>query len=144
MIFGVSSRVVGGCWFIGLVCVSHVHVSVSVSVYVWSLCSCLRQKQEVGIWLSSKCKPKKGWNTSLNHPTSTFQLSGAYLLPWPPNAPLVRALWSLLDGIWRALKTTWAVLVYVDATMFIRTQSNFKVATTWLVSRCQTWLKHVS
>ena len=32
-------------------------------------------------------------------------------LPRPPNAALLRALWSLLDGIWGVLKGSWGVLV---------------------------------
>ena len=34
------------------------------------------------------------------------------LLPTPPNVPLFRALWSLLDGIWGSLRRSWGVLVY--------------------------------
>ena len=33
------------------------------------------------------------------------------LLPRPPNEPLLRASWSLLDGIWGALEGSWGVLV---------------------------------
>ena len=32
-------------------------------------------------------------------------------LPTPPNVPLLRALWPLLDGIGGRLKSTWGVLV---------------------------------
>ena len=32
------------------------------------------------------------------------------LNPRPPNVPLFRALWSLLDGIWGSLKGSWGVL----------------------------------
>ena len=28
-------------------------------------------------------------------------------IPKPPNVPLFRALWSLLDGIWGLLKGSW-------------------------------------
>ena len=30
----------------------------------------------------------------------------------PPNVPLLRPLWSLLDGIWGVLKSSSGVLVY--------------------------------
>ena len=33
-------------------------------------------------------------------------------LPRPPNVPLFRALWYLLDDIWGVLKGSWGVLVY--------------------------------
>ena len=32
-------------------------------------------------------------------------------LPRPPNVPLLRVFWSLLDGIWGFLKGSWGVLV---------------------------------
>ena len=32
-------------------------------------------------------------------------------IPTPPNVPLLRALWYLLDGIWGLLKGSWGVLV---------------------------------
>ena len=35
----------------------------------------------------------------------------AYSLPRAPNIPLLRALWSLLDGTWGVLKGSWGVLV---------------------------------
>ena len=34
------------------------------------------------------------------------------IVPRPPNVPLLRALWYLLDGIWGLLKGSWGVLVY--------------------------------
>ena len=37
------------------------------------------------------------------------------LYPRPPNVPLSRALWSLLDGSWGVLKGSWGVL---DITYF--------------------------
>ena len=54
--------------------------------------------------------------------TSDIELPGPYSsaperdeqlapVPRPPNASLVRALWSLLDGIWGLLKGSWGVLV---------------------------------
>ena len=33
--------------------------------------------------------------------------------PAPPNVPLLRALWSPLDGILGVLKGSWGVLVYI-------------------------------
>ena len=30
-----------------------------------------------------------------------------WLAPRPPNVPLLKALWSLLDGIWGVLKRSW-------------------------------------
>ena len=37
---------------------------------------------------------------------------GGFLpIPRPPNVPLLRALWSLVDGTWGVLKGSWGVLV---------------------------------
>ena len=33
-------------------------------------------------------------------------------IPRPPNVPLLRAFWSLLDGIYGVLKGSWGVLVF--------------------------------
>ena len=40
----------------------------------------------------------------------TFAATGSIYRP--PNAPLLRALWSLLDGIWGIFKGSWRVLGY--------------------------------
>ena len=32
----------------------------------------------------------------------------------PPMVPLLRAFWSLFDGIWRVLKGSWGLLVEMD------------------------------
>ena len=49
---------------------------------------------------------KKGPSSS-GTPTNEM----ASYLPAPPKVPLVRASWSLLDGIWGVLKGSWGVLV---------------------------------
>ena len=38
-------------------------------------------------------------------------------VPRPPNVPLLRALWSLFDGIRRVLKACWGVLADSDNTI---------------------------
>ena len=38
---------------------------------------------------------------------------GQNSLPRPPDVPLLRASWSLLDGIWGVLQDSWGVLVYI-------------------------------
>ena len=35
--------------------------------------------------------------------------------PRPPNVPLLRALWYLLDGIWGLLNGSWGVLALIGA-----------------------------
>ena len=41
-----------------------------------------------------------------------YSLSEPCSDPRPPNVPLLRPLWSLLDSIWGVLKGTWGVLDY--------------------------------
>ena len=50
--------------------------------------------------------------------------------PRPHDAPLLRALWSLLDGIWAVLLGSWGVLMYVD-----------NLSGTWRCSVLITWFK---
>ena len=44
--------------------------------------------------------------------TLRLEVPNIKLLPTPPNIPLLRALWSVLDGTWGLLKGSWGVLVH--------------------------------
>ena len=66
--------------------------------------------------------PRSTTNTPLRGDQGTYLLSkGTYQpvaaitprgsIPRPPNVPLLRALWSLLDGTWGLLKGSSGVLV---------------------------------
>ena len=46
-----------------------------------------------------------------------------YLMPRPPNVPLLRALWSLLDGIWGLLKGSWGCWIHIYTSGLLLNQS---------------------
>ena len=49
----------------------------------------------------------------LDPKTISLMVLGPESLPTPPNVPLLRALRSLLDGIWGVLEGSWGVLVNI-------------------------------